>query len=68
MHPTCSRLSKANLSKLVFLNCNDELLVQLWTQCSDKNVFLYSMNCGPNDKLRYRCRFYIVLQECGLTV
>jgi len=23
MRPTCSRLSKANLSKLVFLNCND---------------------------------------------
>ena len=25
MHPTRSRLSKANLSKLVFLNCNDKL-------------------------------------------
>ena len=44
MCPTSSRLSKANLSKLVFLNCNDKLLVQLWTSCSDKNVFLYSMN------------------------
>jgi len=31
MRPTRSRLSKANLSKLVFLNCNDKLLLQLWT-------------------------------------
>jgi len=31
MRPTRSHLSKANLSKLVFLNCNGKLLVQLWT-------------------------------------